>query len=200
MLERPPNKLPLMSVMLALSASPGMCSKAGRPAPDASAASSAPTTLSATPSSSSSAAAAASASASAASASARAAAVERAKELVADIRWMIAKGVTVNPAKAGEGDVATKCDGLESMRSSAGGDPDLLAVLDDGAALCAFDVPLLTASESLDHLRGTPSQASRLLMCSVAEREIAKARAVRPGDPRVRNADARRASTCSKRP
>ncbi|MDF2697378.1 MAG: hypothetical protein K0S65_5761, partial [Labilithrix sp.] len=98
-----------------------------------------------------------------------------------------------------EGDVATKCDAVDASRASLGAapDPELVKVLDEGAALCAFDVPLLTASESLDHLRGTPSQASRLLMCNVAAREIAKARAVRPNDPRVRSADGRRASLCN---
>jgi hypothetical protein len=126
------------------------------------------------------------------------AAVDRAKQLVADIRWMISKGVTVNPAKAGEGDVATKCDAVESTRAGLGShpDPELVEILDDGAGLCAFDVPLLTASESLDHLRGSPSQASRLLMCTVATREIAKARAVRPNDPRVRRTEGRRATAC----
>lgn len=198
--ERAPKKLPLMSLMLALSVSPGMCSKARRAAgTDAGASSSAAVTVTsaASPAASSSETAAAAA---AASAAARAAAVERAKRTVDDIRWMISKGVTVNREKAGEGDVATKCDAVESMRASSARDPDpeLLKILDEGASLCAFDVPLLTAGESLDHLRGTPSQASRLLMCNVAAREIAKARAVRPNDPRVRSAEARRIATCNK--
>ncbi|MBX3213061.1 MAG: hypothetical protein KF850_13580 [Labilithrix sp.] len=129
---------------------------------------------------------------------ARSAATARARELVDDVRWMVAKGVTMNRDKAGEGDVTTKCDALEATRSGLGDapDPELVAVLDEGAALCAFDVPLLTASESLDHFRGNPTQASRLLMCNVAEREIAKARAIRPGDPRVLRADARRLGAC----
>ncbi|MBX3209842.1 MAG: hypothetical protein KF764_32720 [Labilithrix sp.] len=111
---------------------------------------------------------------------------------------MVSKGVSVNRDKAGEGDVTTKCDALDAMRAGAGGDPDadLAAILDEGTSLCAFDVPLLTASEALDHLRGNPTQASRLLMCNVAQREIAKARAVRAGDPRVRSAEGRRATAC----
>ncbi len=144
------------------------------------------------------AAASAVAAANAAVEASRVAAIARARQLVTDIRWMVTKGVTVNPAKAGEGDVATKCDAVEAARTELGKrpDPELVKALDEGAALCAFDVPLLTASESLDHLRGTPSQASHLLMCTVAEREISKARAVRPNDARVHREDARRATLC----
>lgn len=197
--ERAPRKLPLLSMMFALSVSPGMCSKARRAA-NADAGTSSPSTATVTSAPSPAASTSETAAAAAASAAARSAAVGRATQAVDDIRWMISKGVTVNREKAGEGDVATKCDAVESMRASSARDPDpeFLKVLDEGASLCAFDVPLLTASESLDHLRGTPSQASRLLMCNVAAREIAKARAVRPNDPRVRSAEARRIATCNK--
>ena len=204
----PPRTLPVVAVLLVVVggvAASGCARRSKRG--DRASTSSAAATLSSAPTSTASSAAAATAAgatasapaaASAAAIAARAAAVARAKELVADVRWMIDEGVTVNRAKAGEGDVATKCDGIESMRSSMGRDPDpeLVKVLDEGTGLCAFDVPLLTASESLDHLRGTPSQASRLLVCNVAAREIAKARAVRANDPRVRSVEARRGSLC----
>lgn len=209
MRELGPHKAPV-AVFLALFAVPGGCARL-RCSPRADAAAGTAASASAAEAASASAAAArasaaaeearaAEEAAAAARIAARAAATARARELVDDVRWMIAKGVTVNRDKAGEGDVTTKCEALEATRADLGADPDpeLVAVLDEGAELCAFDVPLLTASEALDHFRGNPTQASRLLMCNVAEREIAKARSVRPGDPRVLRAAARRAAACTR--
>jgi hypothetical protein len=126
-----------------------------------------------------------------AAADAAAAARVRAQALLADIRWMIDKGVSTNPAKAGEGDLASKCSTVESMRAS-----QRLRELDDAAALCAFDVPLVHAGEAMRQLHYSPSQASRRLQCDVASREIARARAARPSDPRVRKAEAQRIEAC----
>ena len=119
------------------------------------------------------------------------AARERAAALLADIRWMVSKGVTTNPAKAGEGDLASKCDSVEPMRAAH---PD--PALDEARALCAFDVPLVTANEAIARLHMSPSQASRRLHCDVASREIARARAVKPNDARVRKAEAQRIEAC----
>jgi hypothetical protein len=185
-------------MVLALLVTPGVCAKKparGDAGPVTIASAAASTVVDAGPSPAELARAAA-----AAAEASRAAAVEKAKTLVADVRWMVTKGVTMNPAKGGEGDVTTKCDALDTTRAGLGAhpDPELVTVLDEGATLCAFDVPLLTANESLDHLRGTPSQASRLLMCDVAAREIGKARAVHANDMKVHRADARRATLCTK--
>jgi hypothetical protein len=124
-----------------------------------------------------------------------AAALGRARGLLEDIRWMCAHRASVNPAKAGEGDVSSKCDAVERMRSTEIA-PEATHVLDEAAALCAFDVPLLTASEALDHLKFGTSQASKALMCGVARREIDKARAVKARDARIFALDARRANAC----
>jgi hypothetical protein len=67
--------------------------------------------------------------------------------------------------------------------------------LDEALQLCGFDVPLLVANEALDHLKTSTSQASVRLMCSVSAKEIAKAKAVRPKDPKVLHAEHRRSAS-----
>jgi hypothetical protein len=121
-------------------------------------------------------------------AAATAAAIERARRELSDLRWMIAHDVTVNRAKAGDGDASTKCDAALTARKSLRpeSEVELKKILDEMSALCAFDVPVVTAIEALDQLRYSPSQASRKLMCEVAARELERARAVRPGDRRPR--------------
>jgi hypothetical protein len=108
---------------------------------------------------------------------------------------MCAHRVSMNPAKAGEGDVSSKCDAVEHARGGENS-VDVARVLDDAAALCAFDVPLLNASEALDHLRFGTSHASKSLMCGIAKRELDKARAVKARDARIFALDARRANAC----
>lgn len=143
-------------------------------------------------------ASAAAAAAASAQAAANAAAIEKAKNLVADLKWMIAHNVTQNPAKAGEGDASTKCNAVETSQKALtpATDPELKKHIEEAVALCAFDIPLTTAIEALDHLRFTPSQASRRLMCDVALKELEKARAVKPKDTKLRGVDARRKETC----
>lgn len=119
----------------------------------------------------------------------------KAKDLLSDLQWCIAHKATQNPANAGEGDASTECDAVATMRAKTT-DPDVAQALDDAAALCAFDIPLVTANEALDHLRNSTSQASKLLMCTIASKEIAKAKAVKAKDPKVARTDARRASFC----
>jgi hypothetical protein len=142
--------------------------------------------------------AASSASASAAAAAANAAAITRSKQLVTDLEWLVAHNVTQDPAKAGEGDASTKCSTVDGLQKGLGADPDpeLKKLVDEAAALCAFDIPVATAVEALDQLRYRPSQASRRLMCDVASREVDRARQVRPRDPRLRSVEARRREAC----
>jgi hypothetical protein len=124
-----------------------------------------------------------------------AAALGRAQSLLEDIRWMCAHRVSMNPSKAGEGDVSSKCDAVESARAKEN-PPEVARTLEDAEALCAFDVPLLNASEALDHLRFGTSQASKALMCGIAKRELDRARTVRARDARLFALDARRATAC----
>lgn len=136
--------------------------------------------------------------AAAAKAHADTAALEKVRQAVDDLKWMVAHHVTQNPASAGEGDASTRCSTIESSAKTLAPDAsvELKKAVDEGVALCAFDVPITTAIEALDHLRVSPSQASRRLMCDVATKEIDKARVVRPKDVRVRTADARRRDSC----
>jgi hypothetical protein len=129
------------------------------------------------------------------------AALDRSRQWLEAIRWTVEHKATVNPDRAGEGDAASQCDAVADARAGVGSDADAAYRnnLDDAAGLCAFDVRLVTASEALDRLRYSPSQASRLLQCNVARREIEEARKVseqHPKDARLRQLDARRGSLC----
>ena len=128
-----------------------------------------------------------------------AAALDHAKADLADVQWMVAHNVTLNPAKP-DGEVASKCDANASAEAkvTAATPADLHATLDQIKALCAYDVPLVTASEALDQLRNAQSQASRRLSCNVAKTEIDKARLVKPRDIKLLRLDVRRDSLCSK--
>ena len=126
-------------------------------------------------------------------------ALARAKTDLADVQWVVAHNVTLNPAKP-DGEVASKCDANEAAEAkfTDASPAELRAVLDQTKALCAFDVPLVTASEALDQLRNGQSQASRRLSCNVAKTEIDKARLVKPRDLKMLRLDVRRDSLCSK--
>jgi hypothetical protein len=125
-------------------------------------------------------------------------AIERSQQWLDDLRWSVEHKSTVNPKKAGEGDADSKCDAVAAAREGLtdDADPTYQKNLDDAAALCAFDIPLVRAHEALDRLGYTPSQASRLLQCNVSRRELDKARAVKPHDRLLLQLDARRANVC----
>ncbi|MBX3227024.1 MAG: hypothetical protein KIT84_41255 [Labilithrix sp.] len=95
---------------------------------------------------------------------------------------------------AGEGDAESICDAVKEARAKTS-DAEVAAKLDESAELCAFDIPLLYANEALDHLVTATSQASVRLMCERSADEIARARAAKPGDPKVRAAEYRRANS-----
>lgn len=121
--------------------------------------------------------------------------LDRAKGWLADLKFLLSNKITTSPQLiSGEGDAASICDAVAVARPKATG-ADLVATLDEAGALCAFDVPLLVANEALDHLKTSTSQASVRLMCTVSAKEIAKARAVKPKDPKVLQADRRRSAS-----
>jgi hypothetical protein len=124
--------------------------------------------------------------------------LERSRVWLADLKVMLAKKSTTSPRKDGDGDAASTCEAINGARAATGADADqeTRSNLDEAAALCGFDIPLLTASEALDQLRFSPSQASRLLMCNVSRREIDRARAVHPRDARVQRLEGRRGTVC----
>lgn len=124
----------------------------------------------------------------------RAAELERAKGWLADLKFLLAsKTTTSKEVVSGEGDATAICDAAVAARPKAT-DPELAAVLDECGQLCAFDVPLLVANEALDHLKTSTSQASVRLMCTVSAKEIAKAKALKPKDPKVRDVERRRST------
>lgn len=111
-----------------------------------------------------------------ASPAAAAKAVEKATKELADIKATIAKDAKTK--KPGN-DVQVVCDALENEKSL---DAEHKKILDEAKDLCAYDVPLYIATEALDQMGKTPSQASVLLSCKVASRELAKAKAAKPND------------------
>jgi hypothetical protein len=121
--------------------------------------------------------------------------LERANGWLADLKFLLANKVTTSPKLiSGEGDATAICDAANAARPKTT-DPETARTLDEALPLCAFDVPLLVANEALDHLKTSTSQASVRLMCSVSAKEIAKARAVKPKDPKVLHAERRRSAS-----
>ena len=125
------------------------------------------------------------------------AAFEQTKSAVADVEGMVKRGVLTNPDKPEE-DAAAKCAAVEDARArvEALADPEAKKVAADARRLCAFEVPVMTADHALKQVTISPSQASRQLMCKYAQKDIDKARAVKPGDRRVRDLDARFTRSC----
>lgn len=130
---------------------------------------------------------------------ANAIALERARTDLGDVQWLVAHNVTSNPART-DGEVASKCDANASAVAKLGptSPPELRETLEQTQALCAFDVPLVTAKEALDQLGNVQSQASRRLSCNVARTELEKARQVKPRDIKLLRLDARREPLCNK--
>jgi hypothetical protein len=121
--------------------------------------------------------------------------LERANGWLADLKFLLAHKVTTSPKLiSGEGDATAICDAATAARPKTT-DPETVRTLDEALQLCGFDVPLLVANEALDHLKTSTSQASVRLMCSVSAKEIAKAKAVRPKDPKVLHAEHRRSAS-----
>jgi hypothetical protein len=118
----------------------------------------------------------------------------QAKAWLADLQLLVSIQATTSPKQQSDtGDAVSICDAVKAARAKTT-DAEIAATLDPSVDLCGFDIPLVVANESLDQLRGSRSQASVRLMCGVSAREIAKAKAVRPTDPKVRAAEAKRRS------
>ena len=125
---------------------------------------------------------------------------DAAKKTLAEVQALVAKNVVKDPAKSDDSDAKTKCESLDAMLPKLephATDGDVQGFLESTKKVCGFDVPLLTATDALDSLRNHPSQASRRLMCNIAQKEIGKARATKPSNGRVHAADERWRRTCS---
>ena len=62
--------------------------------------------------------------------------------------------------------------------------------------LCSLEVPLLNANHALRQASLSPSQASRRLMCGLAQKDLDKARSAKTSDRRVRELDVRFGTAC----
>ena len=124
-------------------------------------------------------------------------ALKKAKAVLASIETSVAKRTMSDPASPGE-DAKMKCATLDEQKAALEKqtDPEAKAVVEKASTLCAFDVPLLAASDVLDQMKNPRSQASKLLFCTSAEREIKQARAVKPNDPQLRKVYGRWVSLC----
>lgn len=124
--------------------------------------------------------------------------LEDAKRTLASIEAIVARSATRDPAHPGDSDVKARCEALEASKPklAADSDPDTKAYLEKLGRTCSLDVPLLTAADALDQLRFATSQASRRLVCNLAEQDLGKATAHKPDDKRVRALDARYRSAC----
>jgi len=130
--------------------------------------------------------------------SAERATFETVKRSLADVQALVAKQTAKDAARSGEPDAKTKCESIDEARPrlASVASAEVKQVLETAQRVCGFDVPLLTAADALDQLRFPASQASRRLMCNIAEQEIAKARKVKASDRRVHTLDDRYRRTC----
>lgn len=124
-------------------------------------------------------------------------ALKKAKVLVGSIESSVAKHTLSDPASPGE-DAKMKCAAFDEQKAALEKqtDPEAKGMVEKARQLCAFDVPLLAATDVLDQMKNPRSQASKLLFCTSAEREIKQARAVKPNDPQVRKVYGRWVSLC----
>lgn len=126
------------------------------------------------------------------------AAFTQTRELVADLESLVKKGALTHADKPDEPDATTKCASNEDTRKKLAGaaDPEAKKVAADAQRLCSLDVPIISADKALKQLAGSSSQASHLLMCGLAQKDISKARSTKPSDNRVRDLDARFSRAC----
>lgn len=124
--------------------------------------------------------------------------VDRAKEAFSAIESDVARGVLKDKTHPDDPDAVARCAELDDLRPKleARPEPDAKRILDDSQKLCASDVPILSATETLRQVTISPSQASRRLMCKYAQKDIAKARAWSASDRRVRELDQRWQRVC----
>ena len=114
---------------------------------------------------------------------------------VATLRQIVARGRSSESA-----DAEAKCDELEAPRKALRDEttPEVADLLAEASRVCGFDVPILATREALAQLDRPGSQASVMLSCRVASKQLEKARAAKPGDPALRTEDARYKQLCAK--
>lgn len=128
------------------------------------------------------------------------AAIETAKAQASAIEWCATHNVLKDPKRPDDPDAVAQCAALDGERprldAIASRPPELARMLDDAKRYCSLDVPLISAAEGLRQSQLSPSQASRRMTCGFAQKDIAKAKAYKPDDRRVRDLDARIKRAC----
>lgn len=124
------------------------------------------------------------------------AALEKAKQQLTEIQGLLNHGK--DQPKPAESDLKSRCEEVETVRTTVEKrtEPDVKPFIDASKQTCSFDVPLFSANTALDQMRFSASQASKLLVCKVAERDLAKARTLKPNHVKVRNTEIRFNSVC----
>ena len=134
--------------------------------------------------------------------------VLQANEAVRDLDALVKRGVLSDPEKPDAGDITTRCASIEGARPrlealsseatalDAGADSELRKLVAECKRLCLLEVPLLNANHALKQASLSPSQASRRLMCNLAQKDLEKARSTRASDRRIRELDARIRAAC----
>lgn len=124
------------------------------------------------------------------------AALDKAKQQLTEVQALL--NHPKDQAKPAESDLKSRCEEIETTRTQIEKrtDPDVKPFVDASKQTCSFDVPLFSANNALDQMRFSASQASKLLVCKVAERDIAKARSLKPNHFKVRSAETRFHSVC----
>ena len=124
------------------------------------------------------------------------AALEKAKQQLTEIQALLNHGK--DQPKPAESDLKSRCEEVETVRATVEKrtEPDVKPFVDSSKQVCSFDVPLFSANNALNQMRFSASQASKLLVCKVAERDIGKARALKPNHIKVRNTEIRFNSVC----
>lgn len=124
------------------------------------------------------------------------AALDKAKQQVTDVHALLNHGK--DQPKPAESDLKSRCEEIETVRATVETrtDPDVKPFVESSKQLCSFDVPLYSANTALDQMRFSASQASKLLVCKVAERDIAKARKFKPNSFKVQSTENRFKSVC----
>lgn len=121
--------------------------------------------------------------------------LDKAKQQLTEVQGLLSNHGKDKPA---ESDLKSRCEEIETARAQVEkkNDADVKPFVDASKQTCSFDVPLFSANNALDQMRFSASQASKLLVCKVAERDIAKARSLKPNHFKVRSAETRFHSVC----
>lgn len=119
---------------------------------------------------------------------------------VHDVDALVKKGLLTDPAKTGEGDANAQCATFETSRARLETLPDadgeLKKLIADTKRLCSLEVPILNCNAALQQASRSPSQASKRLMCGLAQKDFDKARTAKPLDRRIFDLGQRLSTTC----